>query len=145
MKTYTYDETLAMLTGIVSENGEDFVYEVHDEDRLAPSCRYALDGQPDCIVGHVFAKVGVPVEKMEYVRSDGWESGAAGPVNPYSVEGADLVAGRLEGDGVVAFTPKAKRLLISVQVKQDAGDSWGEALSEGVLRAKDLPEDQFYF
>lgn len=139
MKTYTYDETLALLQEAVSERGEHFIYEQRPEP--GPSCRYAWDGKPDCIVGHVFAKVGVPVQEMLF--GDKIEDYNGVPNRgKYSSEGADSVVENLESDGVVSFTPRARRLLLEVQNKQDYGMTWGDSLAGGVHRTKHLKESE---
>lgn len=141
MKTYTYDETLALLNSAMESEGkgEEFVYNHYGRpERNGPVCHYAWEGQPDCIVGHVFAAVGVPIEEMEY--GDGGEFDNRGR---YSENRAGRVAVLLEEDGVVAFTPKARRLLNVAQSEQDNGAAWGASIKRGAFMAGELNEDEY--
>lgn len=135
METYTYDETLELLNAAVVKKGEDFVYgsDLGGDmfSRPGPSCHYAWDGKPDCIVGHVFAAVGVPLSEMHFGDLSTEENDYQ-PQNrgKYSSQSASTVIRDLALDGVVDFTPDARSLLQSVQQRQDQFTPWGEAVAE---------------
>lgn len=129
----TFDKAVQYLKEAVELKGEDHVYEQvpvtwagDDADELTgPSCVYAKDGQPDCIVGHVFAKAGVPIEDMTWVYGAKQESSRQ---TKYSHGDAFEVLDRLEFHGVLKADGNTKRLLTIVQREQDDGTPWGEAL-----------------
>ena len=52
-------EVLEHLRAVVAEKGADYVY---DEE----ACQYAIDGQPACIVGHVYARFGLLDEETQW-------------------------------------------------------------------------------
>jgi hypothetical protein len=126
MRTYTYEETLEMLKDAVDLQGEDYVYSTG-----GPSCYYAMDGQPSCIVGHVLVEVGVPVEQL----TPRFYGGAG----EYSGGIAEQVLGKLERAGVVEFTRKAKNLLAVAQYHQDVEIPWGECLELAITVAEGTP------
>lgn len=134
METYTYDETLELLNAAVVKKGEDFVYgsdlAVNRFSRPGPSCHYAWDGEPDCIVGHVFAAVGVPLSEMHFGDLSTEENDYQ-PQNrgKYSSQSASTVIRDLALDGVVDFTPDARSLLQETQRLQDGHVPWGEAVA----------------
>lgn len=133
METYTYDETLELLNAAVVKKGADFVYgsdlDGRQHDRPGPSCHYAWDGKPDCIVGHVLASVGVPLAELHYGDSSNEENDFH-PKNPgrYALGSAAPVIEDLARDGIVDFTPVAVALLSEAQRLQDGGMSWGRAV-----------------
>lgn len=114
------------LLGEVVEGREDFVYfRVTDEGY--GTCQYFADGQPSCIVGHVLAKVGIPVDdQVEW--------------NSNSIKGVAARSDRPFGD--VVFTIKALDILSSAQYEQDSAGApddevhnWGAALHSAKLRS----------
>jgi hypothetical protein len=68
----------------------------------------------------VFAKLGVPVESMEYVADEDAE-------NRYSTGVADAVMENLRRDDLLDFDVKASKFLTRIQSYQDNGIPWGEA------------------
>ena len=104
----SYDDTLGLLREVIAEKGEDYVYDSPIEPRSR--CLYVHDGQPGCIVGHVLHRAGVSVEGLAGVED--W--------TPLDHEVVPQFCGW-------AAEP-ALELLAAVQVEQDAGATWGEAL-----------------
>lgn len=134
MKELTYEQAVQYLNEAVQLKGEDYIYQHHsrldDEgNEIGPSCLYAHNGKPDCIVGHVLAKAGVPIELMEWSQATD-ESG--GIQNPYSYDQAQSVLYRLHRDGLL-YTGKATRKLLALaQSRQDQGSTWGQAVALAV-------------
>jgi hypothetical protein len=123
MKHVTFAEVDAIVKAEIKAEGADFVYGRHDGRLVAnqgPACLYAKDGKADCIVGRVFAKLGVPVESMEYVADEDAE-------NRYSTGVADAVMENLRRDDLLDFDVKASKFLTRIQSYQDNGIPWGEA------------------
>lgn len=131
MRTYSYEETLAMLKSAVALKGEDFVYYGDPDNCYDSACYYVKNGEPDCIVGHVLVEVGVKPEDLSFGGRYG--HGFAGSV-----------VSMLEEDGVVAFPGKAKALLISVQSRQDVHRPWGESLANAKLVVEGDDEEGYY-
>jgi hypothetical protein len=104
----TYSRAVELLREVVAEAGEDFVYESPIEPKSR--CLYVHDGQPGCIVGHVFHRAGVSVEDLAGVED--WTP--------------------LDYEEVRQFCDwadePARKLLAAVQVQQDDCTPWGEAL-----------------
>lgn len=141
MKTYTHDETLELLNAAVAKKGEDYVYGsdlvINQFGRPGPSCHYAWDGKPDCIVGHVLASVGVSLAELHYGDSPSEENDFQ-PKNygRYATGSANSVIEVLSRDGVVNFTDDARALLQETQRLQDSYVPWGEAVAEAAGLAK---------
>ena len=126
MRTVNLDEAIQLVRDAVALKGEDYVYEPPKDDLYGgPTCLYAFDGKPSCIVGHVFAALGVPIKPMEYGENSE-EKGI------YSFGVAGDVADRLEHDELVGFTIAAKDFLRVVQRKQDEFYTWSDALQAGL-------------
>lgn len=123
MTEITYDQTLAALKEIV-EGREDYVYKkpetakecfgaicVYADRHEGPSdstCapRPAADANPSCLVGHVFHHFGL---LHEVTRDEG-------------------TAERVIRRDRLPFTDDAAHLLGKVQMEQDSGEPWGNAL-----------------
>lgn len=106
------------LEAIVAEYGEDFVYQ--QRDTLSGSrCVYVWQGEPDCIVGKLLHRLGVPVEQL--ARGDG-----------------KLLAGalveHLEELGVISAEDGVSEILDRAQSRQDAGRTWGQSVREALRR-----------
>jgi hypothetical protein len=109
------EQVLSLVKEIVAEEGEDFVY----IRPVGGFCKYVhlnSDGfyEPGCIVGHFFSRAGIPLEYLE-----GWEGKSAG----------DL-ASRMEREEMLTVSSKAQNFLDGIQERQDAGESWGKAVTE---------------
>jgi hypothetical protein len=122
MKLVTFDEVDAIVKAEIAAEGKDFVYGRHDTTPFTPgpACMYAVDGKADCIVGRVLAKLGVPVESMQYVEDTNAE-------NRYAVGTADVVIDHLREDGLLNFDAKAITFLTILQSNQDNQETWGDA------------------
>lgn len=124
MIDYSYAQTLQFLLDAVAVKGEDYVYEGVDDNGGgdAMRCYYARNGEPDCIVGHVLHKLGVPIEKMEY--------------NQETKNNVDVISHKtihshfytLRSEYGINFSERARRLLAVVQGFQDSDYSWGDAV-----------------
>lgn len=111
------DGAIRSLRTVVFEKGPDYVYQRVEAYGLKGSCvNFTEDGQPSCIVGHVFSLLGLTAEKA-------LEVGVA------STTIADVSCELLNrSDFEWKFTPQAQRILAVAQDYQDTGNSWGEAL-----------------
>lgn len=105
---------LELLCDVVDGN-EDFVY--HEDPRVG-MCRYVLDGQPSCLVGHVLVRAGWTVEQVADLD----------PVRDGYIYTGGVSAGELFGTFPEYFTVDAVRVLAAAQSAQDMQSSWGEAL-----------------
>lgn len=50
---------LRLMEAMVNKMGEEYVYDAED------GCHYVREGQPSCIVGHVLAEAGVPLDMIQ--------------------------------------------------------------------------------
>lgn len=125
MEELTYERALELARKIVSEFGEDYVYPENHKERgasaaSAPSCMYVHDGQPSCLVGHVLYRHGVSIKDLvdrEFLSA--WEVAA----------------------GLVASDEKTRQFLEAVQVAQDKGTTWNQAVDQGVKFVEEVFND----
>lgn len=113
-KLITLDEVNELLADIVSQVPEDYVYTNEDGNRAdAPgftSCEYAsTSGAPSCLVGHVFHRLGLPIQHSTFDAAFGLNFGMGTPHDK-------------------RFTPAAVKRLKIVQWLQDCGHPWHEAI-----------------
>lgn len=101
---------LQLLEEVVAEKGEDYIY----PDQY---CVYVKEGQPACIVGHVFDRLGV--------LDRGWAADHT------------AVTGLFHDEAPVVATKKAIKVLDAAQNAQDGAGlgrsgrkTWGQALEE---------------
>jgi hypothetical protein len=121
---------LKLLDSALARRGADFVYQpvwvAEFRDFGNPSCRYARDGVPDGIVGHVLADAGVSPADLEALRDDCIR---------------DLYrTGRLP----IGLTLGACAVLHAAQRAQDRGRPWAEAVADAqamAVRVLDLVPD----
>jgi len=110
----SYDRALELLREVVAEFGEDYKYPHYPAERLPDGrklrCFYVRDDQPSCIVAHVLHRAGIPVQDLVKVEGLG----------PADTEGTTLF-----GQWADLL---ARQLLREVQVQQDEGETWGNAL-----------------
>jgi hypothetical protein len=131
MITLTLERTKELLAEAVVERGEGYVYTRPDGKQSSPdgseSCFYVhtpdmdasiTESVPGCIAGYVLHKAGVPLEALRTCET----APADSAVSHLSMETA------LSVDSGVAI------LLREVQVMQDRGRSWGEAVRETLAR-----------
>lgn len=107
---------LGLLRLAVFEKGDKYVYPLALQG--PGDCQNFENGQPSCIVGHVFEKLGVTYDLALAAGIDG-SVGAAGSI------------ARLKSHGWTdwTFSLEATCVLISAQSWQDRGSTWGEALA----------------
>ena len=101
-----YNEALSLLKAQIEKKGEDYIYEADDNG----SCRYFVDDEPSCIVGHVFHDLGIDSDFVEEFQV---------PKDAVDSE-------------VLELSYEAAELLEAVQSKQDNGEPWGYALKAAV-------------
>lgn len=109
----TLDLVNKTLDELVAEKGEDYVYERNEEAR----CTYVRDGAPSCIVGHLLAKIGVPIEELAQRET----RGAGGMIALLNEAGFLTTAEWPEAHDV-------EHLLAAVQINQDSQIPWGQAV-----------------
>lgn len=123
MKPWTLDEAVRLAEEVVAEAGRDYVYpashkrqcRLYDDDHSVPQCVYVHEGHPDCIVGRMFAKAGVPVAKLA------------------KLEGSDAVSVYCALTGRSAWCDQGLgTFLDQLQAKQDEGETWGDALDNAL-------------
>jgi hypothetical protein len=119
-RAITEEEFTAALRAVVEERGADYVYPKYDEnytllDALGfPICQYSTpSGEPACIVGAALAKI-----DPELVPPYGYMKPAHSVLN-------DIIS---EESGF-AESPEWVWAARSAQSAQDAGRTWGEALT----------------
>lgn len=108
---FTDTDVLRVLREVVEEFGGDYIYKHLYGDM---PCRYVEEkkGQlsPSCIAGHVFYRLGVPLEVLADYDEDSFGNAA------------DVVGEKL------GLPDTASRLLRAAQALQDCEYPWGEAL-----------------
>lgn len=137
-------EVLEHLRAVVAEVGPDYRYECPVErqlDTLASvglvgRCVYAHDDCPSCIIGRVFARLGVPIEEIAALDDPDW---------PLSISGLWH-----KGALPLPMTNHAVAVLTAAQRIQDTGASaregdtrwtWGVALELAEEVAVNGPTD----
>lgn len=137
MSEITYDKALSTIREIVSEFGEDYVYE-----RVNDGCRYVSNGVPSCIVGHALVRWGVDPDLINSWDADQRPMEVNGEMT-YKQDGiyaANFAWDALRGlrqDGHLEITDEAIVFLDAVQWEQDHGTPWGEAMEIGRDKTKD--------
>lgn len=95
------DELLATLDGLVADFGTDH----------HASCTYVMEDGPECIVGHVLHRLGVPLEALDRMEGDAFGQGDNSLWSAY-----------------VQMDEKQRHALRIAQVRQDTGSNWGTAV-----------------
>lgn len=116
-------EALFCLRRVVYDKGPDFVYEKPVLENWS-ACVNFNDGKPSCIVGHVFALLGLSYEKASKLQVDG----------PRIAESSALILSN-DKNFPWTFTVGAKSVLGEAQMHQDDGKTWGEALEMAESKA----------
>ena len=112
MKKITEAEFTEALEAVVKERGEDYMYPTKEENPEywnGGSCRYAVKGEPACIIGAVIAHLGGDVTKIRFQ--------SAAPRDAVREAGLELP------DQLSLSTP-----MDYAQAAQDQGNTWGLAL-----------------
>ncbi len=113
-----------LLAEAVAEKGADYVYTTPEGEPAGPDmetpCRYVHGDKPGCVVGHVLHKAGVSLALLE------------------GQEGTDAYGAmrNLWRDGEIEFEPPVRQLLNHVQLDQDRGTPWGEAVRRALATAE---------
>lgn len=121
MAQYTYEDLLPRLRAIVAEEGEDFVYGRRRDEDNNVGCYYQWNGKPDCGVGRVLYRLGVPIETLQAMDRSGETISQHYP--------------RLRQDHNIWFSPAAEALMESFQQDQDEQVPWGDALNSAITWA----------
>lgn len=100
-----------LLDEVVAAKGADYV---------APVCKYFEDsGEPVCIIGHVLVGLGLTADNLKY------PDGRTGIVNNgMNIDELVLV------DTEIQMDEQAVRVFRAAQVRQDTGESWGDAATK---------------
>ncbi len=107
---------MATLQAVVDEAGHDYRYTMRmgGMNNGGKACFYVHEGEPDCIVGRVLHRLGVPLDVLRANDLAGNLSVSAGA---FSLEGSPVQPGR-----------EALTILATAQRLQDQGNTWGECL-----------------
>lgn len=122
MDGITDKTVMTTLREVVAER-PDFVYKAqttYSDDDATPMCGYVHTNEngaqiPGCLVGHVLAKLGIPLDTLADFEGRGAHT---------VVRGLDL-----------NLSQQTERVLWIAQVEQDSGKPWGEALAEAEAAA----------
>lgn len=119
---YDWPDVAGMLTEIAAAAPTGFRYTKKpsvDQRHDALVCHYFYKGQPDCIIGHLLAKVGFTAADIRDNNCD-----VMGMCSPWADEGTyrPAIAHR--------FTAEAVRFMQHVQVDQDAGLPWAFVVAQ---------------
>lgn len=120
---FSLEETKAQLEQVVTLKGADYVYPIGAlgfSTETIDECVYrnTVTREPACIVGHVIALVGLPLNDLR------------------EGEGArtqDLIQKNYTGDAI--------ELLSFAQGAQDIGRTWGEALETAIENVEDVGDN----
>ena len=119
MITLNLEQTIALAEEIVGEN-PDYIYE-RPNVKASPACLYVHGDtesgmRPGCVVGHILAKAGLPLE--EIAKFDA---------------GGDTAIHALADNGllknVIDIDERSIAFLRELQSGQDFGETWATALS----------------
>lgn len=112
------DKARELVSLAIAEKGEDYVY-VNERGVSGGAC-YNVHTDPDgnltpgCLVGHALYLGGIPLASMGGLRM----TSAAGSL-----------LGDLRDEGLLSRSPAAVEWLLDVQLAQDDGKTWGEAVA----------------
>lgn len=142
--TIDKDKAIELLEKQVEKKGADYVYEF-------ASCQYFADetgtmcnrdfvgrtpvelGQPLCIVGHVYADLGLTINDLYRASEDYDDEADEYTTQEIQDQGGNVMEVHPDPKKVV-LTPDAEMVLNVAQEFQDTGYTWGAALDE----AKDV-------
>lgn len=120
-RTVTRDDALDLMRAAVTEKGADYVYPA---DMM---CTYfSEDAAPACIVGHVFARLGLTAEDLQY-NNEG--TGVEDAVLGLQVHHPDF-----------HVTDDAIAVMAAAQDAQDSRFTWGKALESAVAADSDYQQ-----
>lgn len=125
MRVFDVDDVLRSVDRAVEAYGADYVDGVAD----AWQCKYTYEDGTHCLGGWVLKDWGLPIPSAD--AHDGQHRMGAGV----------LVRNLTEPDDDVQVSVNATRLLDFLQMKQDAGHSWGDVRSDVYSYADELLTD----
>jgi hypothetical protein len=131
-----YKTAVALAAAELDKMGANYVYTRHEgkgSDPYGPACRYAENGEGDCIVGRILVSVGVPAQDLEWRSRDDF--------GLYAANGAESVLDAMDRDNVLYATAKARKFLISLQAMQDCGKTWGASMDHALDNANRKKND----
>lgn len=115
------DLVILKLREIVDEYGADHVYRKHHNADDFGYCLYVFNGEPDCIIGKLLVKLGFTVDQLAANEGEGAPQVFA---NLYGWDHFDMTN--------PSSVPDVIMLAYCVQVQQDGGRTWGQAVSDGI-------------
>lgn len=128
--TLTKIEVIDLLSDLVADYGEDYVYDQERLGGVGQLCVYTDGEKPSCIVGHVLFRAGTPLNVLKaidfggVVDEDGeLHTGSLADTNIWE----DEVQSWLNANGIV-LSEAAMDILGRVQRMQDDGVPWGKAV-----------------
>lgn len=122
--TIDKDKAIELLEKQVEKKGEDYVYPFANCVYFAPgdmmntAGERVEEGTPLCIVGNVYADLGLTVDDLYFYDCDGTSTASQDGV----------VGENLPDESKVVLTEGAILVLKAAQVEQDAHETWGHAL-----------------
>lgn len=119
--TFTFEEMESALNLAVETKGEDYVYELPQQNVCTYSTRTDGEPEPSCIVGHVINTLSP--EAFKLIASREWKNGHfMSSVSAPNIERSFNVKlwGDKEKDKILNF-------LTAAQTRQDSGQNWGIA------------------
>jgi hypothetical protein len=121
---FTLDQVLVALREVVAENGADYLY-ASPAGEFSDACVYAYrdyetgQGEPSCLVGQVYVRLGIPIELILELDGPVWDT-----IDPLEREGYTF-----EEEAVNALERAQNIQDKSVAFDLAQGDySWGAAL-----------------
>ena len=103
LSALTVGEFLHTLRQVVAEKGANYVYP--DSEKRHGACRYRVNGEPSCLIGHALDRLGHVVPPSLEEQSASHVLGEFGAPEP------------------------VRRVARHAQAAQDRGRPWGEVLS----------------
>lgn len=128
-------DVVEALRGAVEERGADYVYVnpqgqtagVRDDLDNLPSCFYVHGTAPGCIAGTALVRLGVPLQNLLDFEGSMASEAVEGTI-PLIVEDFPTSYGA-KGYAAQDKINIVSRILVAAQTVQDAGGTWGEALT----------------
>ncbi len=127
-QTIDRDEAVAAIDAIVEVKGEDFEYEplygqcsyFEPENRGSHEPHEAEWSTPSCIIGHYFKDLGI--DSVGELASQTNRSTACNELHFRQISSLLRINGNFD------FTDDAVDYLRNVQINQDTGETWGDAV-----------------
>jgi len=123
MITLSLSTILSTAREVVRDKGSDYKYE-HPANHSG-TCYNVWEGQPSCLVGTIFAELGVPLVCMSDLRP-------VGGVDRSTAPSGSLINQLVADKQIAPPSDAVRRFLSTIQGAQDAGSTWGESLFLGV-------------